>query len=75
MEETLCNLVAEMLNWDTNNLTLETKIADVEQWDSLAHVSILMAIEDKLNIEIDTDEFLKAQTINDILNLINDRAS
>lgn len=47
-----------------------TLLQDLEQWDSLAALDFVMAIEKEFNIELKPDEVQKALTVKDLLNTL-----
>ena len=51
-------------------LTLNSKFEQVKGWDSLGHMKILSAIEEKLNISFEIDEIVGINTIKKLINLI-----
>lgn len=52
MKEKIIDLIEEALNVPKGTITEDTRIADVEEWDSLAHVMIIGELEEKLGISI-----------------------
>ena len=50
-------------------LTLETKLADVEDWDSLSLVGFLSFCNSKLGLSITPDEVKAAQTVADLFKI------
>lgn len=50
-------------------LTLETKLADVEDWDSLSLVSFLSFCNSKLKLSVTPDEVKSAQTVADLFKI------
>ena len=46
-ETTLIKLIAESLKIPQKKLTINSKIEDIEEWDSLGHLSIFFAIDKK----------------------------
>jgi len=46
------------------------KIGDVEKWDSLNHVSLILAIESKFNIKIKPEDSIELTSYKKILNFI-----
>ncbi len=44
---------------------------DVEGWDSLSHVNLILAIELRFGIEFSQKELLTFKTVGDLLNSIN----
>ena len=48
-EKTLIKIIAECLKISQKKLTIKSKIKDIEEWDSLGHLSIFFAIDKKTN--------------------------
>lgn len=67
MEEKIIALITRTLEVEEGTITADTKIEDVEQWDSLAHVMIIGALEEELGIEIAIDDAADMTGVADIL--------
>ena len=55
MKEKIIALVEEILQVPAGTVTEHTRMEDVEQWDSLAHVMIIGALDEKLGISVDLE--------------------
>ena len=55
---------------DSIILTAETNANDIEEWDSLAHISILAAVQDEFGVRFDMDEIINMKNVGDIINAI-----
>jgi acyl carrier protein len=55
-------------DWDMDETTLAS---DIPGWDSLNHISVLLAIEQRFNIRFDTREVLKLANIGDLQRLLD----
>ena len=62
-EKEIINLVAHTFSLDTNRLSLSSTQGEIEQWDSLGHLQLIMAVESEFNIKF------KASEISEINNL------
>ena len=62
---------------DNNSIVLsrQTTAADIEDWDSLAHISLLVAIEKEFDIKLDLPEINQLQNVGDMLDLIQRKVS
>lgn len=67
MKEKIIELIEEALNVPAGTITETTEIADVEQWDSLAHVMIIGELEEKLGISIPLEEAIELTGMKDLL--------
>ena len=68
MQEKILKLIEEILQVSAGTITVDTKIEDVEEWDSLAHVMIIGALEEQLGISIPLDEAVEIASVAEILN-------
>ncbi len=51
-------------------LTRELDANQVENWDSLNHISLIIAIEEAFSIEFDTEELIGLATVGEMIDLI-----
>ncbi len=68
--EKLKEIIAEVLNVDKDEITLETTFTDDLGADSLDVFQIIMGIEQEFEIVIDTDEVEKIVTVGDAVSKI-----
>ena len=66
----LKEIIAEVLNVDTAEIKESTTFVDDLGADSLDVFQIIMGVEEKLNIEVDTDAAEKLSTVGDAVELI-----
>ncbi len=64
------SILAEQLDVDVEELTLETDIAKDLNADSLDVVEILMSLEDEFSVEIPDEEIENIKTIGDLAKYI-----
>lgn len=59
--------------FDNDSITIneETKAADIEGWDSLANVQIMLAIEAEYGVEFSLDEMVSFKNVGDIADCIS----
>lgn len=67
MEEKILQLIEEILQVPEGTITPDTEIGEIEEWDSLAHVMIIGALEEQLGIEIPLDEAMEMICVAEIL--------
>ena len=63
MSDVLIQLFAEVLRIDPAGLNDNSSPANVKQWDSLAAMDLVAAIEEKFNVRLSTKEIMKMSTI------------
>jgi acyl carrier protein len=70
--EMVIEIIAEMLDDDTLVLTGDTARADVAEWDSLAHVGIVFALEDEFGLRLSDDILGDFATVGDLAAKVHD---
>ena len=63
MNDILAELFAEVLEVDPAALNDDSSPENVKQWDSLAAMKLVSAIEEKFKIRLSTKEIMKMSTI------------
>jgi acyl carrier protein len=58
MEEKLKKVFADSLGIDKDLVTDALKYNLIPEWDSVAHMSLVAAIEDEFDIMLDTDDII-----------------
>ena len=62
----------DIMDVEERVLTEDTILADVEEWDSLATLSLLAEMRKRFGIQLTTAEIKKFETVSDILQIIPD---
>ena len=67
MKEKIIELMEEILGEESGVITGETTMEELESWDSLAHVMLIGALEERLNISIPIDEAVEITSVKELL--------
>ena len=70
--EKVAKIIAEELNADAQNLSMETRLVDDLGADSLDAVEIMFALEEEFGMEIEDDAAQAIKTIGDLVNYIEE---
>lgn len=73
MEEKFITLFKEALEIENRELQLSDTFRDYDEWDSLSYLSVIAMLDDEFGIEIETEDFVKLKTLQDIINEIRNR--
>ena len=71
--EKVKNLFVEELGIDTEKVTMEAKLEEDLEIDSLGIVEVVMAFEDEFDIEIDDEELTDVGTVGQAVNLLHSK--
>lgn len=67
--EDFLKTLKEMMDTDAD-LTLDTKLSEVEEWDSLSLVTFLSFCNARLNRPVEPEEIKSAKTVSDLYEFI-----
>lgn len=70
MFEKICELLADKFDVDTASMTMDTKIKEDLNADSLDVVELMMDLEENFGIKIEDEEAMQMSTIGDICKYI-----
>ena len=70
MNERLQNIMATVFDIKVEEINEQTSVENCEQWDSLQHMSLLVAIEEEFSICLDDDEVLRMKDFTSIIDVL-----
>lgn len=68
-KQDLITEIEDILQVEEGSLTEATLLASLEDWDSLAFISIIALFDKKLNKKVPLDELKQCQSVGDIITL------
>lgn len=68
--EKLQGIFREVFDDDTLVVTRETTAADIEDWDSLAQINIIVACETEFKVKFNLNEVSELKNVGDTIDLI-----
>ena len=63
MSDEIDQLIADTLGIPRRKVTPELSFGEVAEWDSLGHVSIMLALEERLGTEIDAERMVELTSV------------
>lgn len=70
MEKEFIAIMEEILEKDEGTVQLDDIFRDYEEWDSLAYISLLAAIDVSYDLTIPIEEFRELKKVKEIINYI-----
>ena len=64
-------LLEDMLELDEGDLTLETVLDDVDEYDSMAKLSLIVLMEDEFDVKLTGDMIKGFESVGDIVKLMS----
>jgi Phosphopantetheine attachment site. len=73
VREKVQEVFREVFDDDGIELFDEMTAEDIEDWDSLAHIQLIVSIEKCFNIKFTTEEVLKLKNVGEFISLVNSK--
>lgn len=64
-------LLEETLELDEGTLSVDTVLADVDEYDSMAKLSLIVMMDDEFGVKLTGDVIKGFETVGDILKMMN----
>jgi|TARA_B100000767_G_scaffold180741_1_gene168681 acyl carrier protein len=61
----------DILDLDEGCVTQDSTPEDIDNWDSMSNVNIIVALEEEFRIKFKLEDIQDARTVNDFINLVN----
>jgi acyl carrier protein len=73
--QTLADIFRMVFDDDTIQIAPEMTSNDIEGWDSLSHLNLIIAVEAKFNIRFSENELLALKTVGTLCQIIEAKLS
>ena len=73
MDDKVETLLAEVLQMPVAQITDNLAMKDVEAWDSLKHMELVVSLEETFGIELTFDEIVAMQSVREIKRTLRER--
>ena len=64
------DIFRDVLDNDEIELSDTTTVSDIDEWDSLTHIQLIIAIEKKFNKRISTQQVMEWKNVGEMINFI-----
>lgn len=73
IKEFIQNFADQFDEVDVETLNGETEFRMLDEWSSMMGLAIMAMVDDEYNVQIKADELRKAETIQDVYDLVNSK--
>jgi acyl carrier protein len=73
IEKKIIKIIAESLEVSEGQITEDTAIGDIPEWNSLGHIVIISSIEKEFSINFDPEIIMDLEDVGDIVGAIEER--
>jgi acyl carrier protein len=71
-EQIVQDVISQLLDVDAGTLGMDRRFAEIEGWDSVNALRILVYLEREVGGSIDFERFTKAQTLGELAGVVHD---
>lgn len=68
-------LVAEVLQIPAATITDDLAMKDVDAWDSLKHMELVVLMEERFDLQLTFDEIVAMQSVREIKRVLSERSA
>ncbi len=73
LEKKVIQIIAESLEVSEDQITEDTAIGDIAEWNSLGHIVIISSLEKEFSINFDPEIIMDLEDVSDIVAAIEER--
>ena len=73
LEHKVIKIIAESLEVNEDQLSEDTAIGDIPEWNSLGHIVIISSLEKEFSINFDPEIIMDLEDVSDIVAAIEER--
>lgn len=70
MEEKVIEIISRVLEVSKDEITLDTEIGELDEWDSLRNVQIFVELEKEFSVKITQSMLVDLENVADIIDMI-----
>ena len=70
MEDRVKKVMSDVFNIDIESINNESSPDNIENWDSLKHMNLIVALEEEFEIEFDDEEIVESMNYLLIVNIL-----
>jgi len=74
MQEKLYKLIGDILNIRSEDISDDLTMREIETWDSLKHMELIVSIEREFDVQLTFEEIVQMQSVQAIKNILSIKA-
>ena len=73
MESRIKKVMGDVFNIGVNSINNDSSPDNIENWDSLKHMNLIVALEEEFEVEFDDEEIVDSMNYALILNIVSNK--
>lgn len=74
IETRVIETLSDVLGTESEDISSSTQKADIEEWDSLSNIRLIVALESTFSITLDVPDLAEIESVGELVELIQNRA-
>lgn len=75
MEEKVKEIMGIVFEVESADITADASSDQIENWDSLRHMNLIVAIEEEFELELDDDDIIEMMSLPLIITILEEKLS
>ncbi|MCH8567406.1 MAG: acyl carrier protein [Balneolales bacterium] len=75
MKDKFLEIFKEALEAEDKEINMSDEFRDYDEWDSLAQLSLIAALDEEFEVEIEDEEFQTLKTIEELFNAVSSKSN
>ena len=71
LKQEFLELTADALDVDVSDLSFDTKLHELDEWDSIGQLSFIGLVDDNFSIDINPEKLTECDSISQLFDFIN----
>jgi len=71
LKQEFLELTADALDMDVSDLSFDTKLHELDEWDSIGQLSFIGLVDDNFSTDIDLEKLAECDSISQLFDYIN----
>ncbi|EOS36657.1 acyl carrier protein [Lachnospiraceae bacterium A4] len=73
--EKIKKIISETFQIKESSITSQTNMQDIDSWDSLTHMELIVSLEDEFSIEFTADEIMAMTDVEKIEKVVGEKVN
>lgn len=67
MKERVLNIISDIMKWPLNKINGDSSPEDIDTWDSLNQINLVLALEEEFDIRFTDDQIVEMLSVRSII--------
>lgn len=74
-QDRVLQVISNVLNVPRDKLSIDSSPESIEQWESMKHINLVLAIEEEFDVQFDDEQIAELQSVKSIITAVDKTAA